>query len=181
MEKTKRGLAPVIGDAPEVLILGSLPGDISIQKQQYYASPRNQFWRILSGVFDSPVGSTYADRVEFVLTHKLALWDVLKSADREGSLDSSIRKAVPNDFVAFFSAYSEISTIALNGGEASRKFRSVCGSFPEILADRRCIELPSTSGVPGKNVLGLSEKIQRWGVIRVAEQSHAGDARNACA
>ena len=93
MEKTKRGLAPVIGDAPEVLILGSIPGDISIQKQQYYASPRNQFWQILSGVFDSPVGSTYADRVEFVLTHKLALWDVLKSADREGSLDSSIRKA----------------------------------------------------------------------------------------
>lgn len=165
----KEGLAPVIAESSRVLILGSLPGDRSLQMQQYYAHPRNHFWQILGAVFDSPLQSSYEEKINFVLAHNLALWDVLKAADRKGSLDASITKAMPNDFAELLTAYPNIQLIALNGGTAAKHFRSVRERDPSIFAGRQCIELPSSSGVPGKNVLSLQEKVKRWAAIRLAE------------
>ena len=177
----KNCLAPIISSASTVLILGSLPGDISLHKQQYYANPRNHFWTILAAVFGTSSGPTYSEKIEFILSNKLALWDVLKAADRKGSLDTSIKNAEANDFQEFLSMYPTIATIALNGGRAAKDFRSIRNSFPEMFAARRCIELPSTSGVPGKNVLSLAAKIERWSTIRTADNALQPIARIDCA
>lgn len=172
MEAWKEGLDPVIAKTSRVLILGSLPGDMSLRMQQYYANPRNQFWDILGAVFGCRLQSPYEEKINFALAHGLALWDVLKAADRKGSLDSSITKAIPNEFGELLSAYPNIRVIALNGGKAAAHFRSVRKRDPNVFAGRQCIELPSTSGVPGRNVLSLQEKIHRWAAIRDAERCH---------
>lgn len=169
METWKEGLAPVIAKTSRVLILGSLPGDMSLRMQQYYANPRNQFWEILGAVFGCTLQSPYEDKINFALARGLALWDVLKAADRKGSLDSNITNAIPNEFGRLLATYPGIRVVALNGGKAVTHFRSVLKRDPSIFVGRQCIELPSTSGVPGKNVLSLQEKINRWAAIRVAE------------
>lgn len=169
MAARKEGLAPVIANTSRVLILGSLPGDLSLRMQQYYANPRNHFWEILRAVFGGALPSTYEEKIKLVLAHDLALWDVLKAADRKGSLDANITKAMANEFGELLTAYPNIELIALNGGTAAKHFRSVHERDPSIFAGRQCIELPSSSGVPGRNVLSLQEKIKRWAAIRVAE------------
>ena len=169
METWKEGLAPVIAKTSRVLILGSLPGDRSIRMQQYYAHPRNHFWEILGTVFGCTLQCSYEEKINFVLAQGLALWDVFKAADRKGSLDANITKAIPNEFGELLITYPSIKVIALNGGKAAAHFRSVHKRDPSIFAGRHCIELPSSSGVPGKNVLSLQEKVKRWAGIRVAE------------
>jgi hypoxanthine-DNA glycosylase len=169
METWKEGLAPVIAETSRVLILGSLPGDRSLRMQQYYAHPRNHFWQILGAVFGCTLRSSYEEKINFVLAQGLALWDVFKAADRKGSLDANITKAIPNEFGELLIRYPSIRVIALNGGKAAAHFRSVHKRDPSIFAGRQCIELPSSSGVPGKNVLSLQDKIKRWTAIRVAE------------
>jgi hypoxanthine-DNA glycosylase len=165
MRDTKQGLPPIIRDQSQVLILGSLPGDLSIAKQQYYAKPSNHFWKIIAGVYDVDLPPDYERRIEFLLQQHIALWDVLDRADRVGSLDSNIRNAVPNDIARLLGEYPSINTIALNGGTASRQFRK---TQKTLVASRvTVIHLPSSSGVPGKNVLPLTEKIERWKAIRV--------------
>jgi len=171
IETWKEGLAPVISKASRVLILGSLPGDISLRLQQYYANPRNQFWGILGAVYGCTLQSSYEEKINFALERGLALWDVLKAADRKGSLDANITKAIPNEFGELLSAYPNIGVIALNGRRAAADFRSIQRRDPDLFVARQCIELPSTSGVPGRNILPLREKINRWAAIRDAEHT----------
>jgi hypoxanthine-DNA glycosylase len=166
METWKEGLAPIIASTSRVLILGSLPGDMSLSMQQYYANPRNQFWAILGAVFGRTLQSPYEEKINFALAQGLALWDVLKAADRKGSLDANITKAIPNEFGELLAEYPEIRLIALNGRKAAAHFHSIRNRDPSIFAGRRWIELPSTSGIPGKNILPLQEKIERWAAIR---------------
>lgn len=99
----KRGLAPWVGSEPRILILGSLPGDESIAQQAYYQNPRNPFYKIMHTLF--PGGEQYDDK-EFVLSHHIALWDMLKSADREGSSDKNIKNEIPNDIQGFLNKYT---------------------------------------------------------------------------
>ena len=88
----KKGLSPLcISADTEVLILGSLPSDESIRKQEYYGNPKNYFWDILSIVFGEAIGQDYESKREFLRRHHIALWDVIAEARREGSLDSNIR------------------------------------------------------------------------------------------
>src|SRR3954464_11650666 len=94
----KLGLPPVADENSRVLVLGSLPGDESLRLQQYYANPSNQFWSLLEGVFGAPVGSDYDERLRFLANHRVALWDVLQSAERRGSGDDAITRERPNDF-----------------------------------------------------------------------------------
>ena len=98
----KRGLAPIEWPHAKILILGSLPGDQSLRMQQYYANPRNHFWTIIGRVFDSEIGTTWDARLSFLKSNGIALWDVLHSAERQGSLDGRIRNPLANDFAAVF-------------------------------------------------------------------------------
>ena len=129
------------------LILGTLPGDESLRRQEYYAHPQNQFWRILAAAVGEPVTTaTYEQKIALVRRHRLAVWDVLQSAERSGSLDSAIRNQRANDFVPFLARHPEISAIAFNGQKAHALFQKCIA--PDLVASGRqyiTAVLPSTS------------------------------------
>ncbi|MCY3769536.1 MAG: DNA-deoxyinosine glycosylase [Gammaproteobacteria bacterium] len=159
----KEGLEPIIDDSSRILIMGSLPSDASLTAREYYAHPRNHFWRILSCIHDEPIGTDYGSKRAFLRRHGIALWDVLKAAERKGSLDSNIRSPVINDLEGLIRKHPRIRAIGVNGTKAwnifNRHWRSHCvfiaGGMPV-----RC--LPSSSPVPGRNVKSLEEKIKAW-------------------
>lgn len=166
----KRGLEPVICGRSRILILGTLPSDESLRMQQYYANPRNHFWTILSRVYEVDVPEEYADRLEFLLSRGLALWDVLRTARRRGSLDAEIRDEIPNDLESFLSQYPSIKAIGFNGRKAHQLFEKHIGWGQHLptLEQPRVGVLPSSSPTPGRNVLPLNGKVERWRTFLLA-------------
>ncbi len=160
----KLGLPPVIGKSSTILILGTMPGDESIRLQQYYAHANNQFWKILSEVYGESVETEYSQRLAFLHAKQLALWDVLRSAHRVGSLDSAIRSEVANGFAGLLAIYTNLKTIAFNGGKAHTLFRRYVEKAHAAVATSslRIVVLPSSSPTPGRNVLSFEEKVVRW-------------------
>jgi hypoxanthine-DNA glycosylase len=156
----KIGLGPIVCPVSRILILGTLPGDVSISLQQYYADSKNLFWKILSEVYGKPVGTTYASRLKFLHSKRIALWDVLSRAERKGSKDSATKGEVPNDIASFLLNYPNLKTIVFNGEGAKKQFRRLNVQF-----NGRLEALPSTSGTPGKYVLQVSEKVERWKML----------------
>lgn len=116
------GFPPIARPDARILILGSLPGQRSIAEQQYYAHPQNAFWRIMRELF--AIDGEYALRCDQLSSRGIALWDVLHSSVRPGSLDASIRLdgAVTNDFATFFARHRDISLVAFNGRKAEQLF-----------------------------------------------------------
>jgi hypoxanthine-DNA glycosylase len=163
----KECLAPILWPDSRILILGSLPGDESLRLQQYYANPRNQFWAILASIHNENIDANYDRRLSFLQDHGISLWDVVQRADRVGSLDAGIKNATPNDFAQLFARTPALRTIVFNGGTAARIFeRDVSRRIdPEQLQARQLIPLPSTSPIPGRNVLTLGQKIEKWKII----------------
>lgn len=162
----KHGLPPLVWPHARILILGSLPGDESLRKQQYYGNPRNQFWAILGLVFDDSVPEDYGERLAYLERHGIALWDVIERAERRGSLDSNIRNEIPNDFGKLFRRLPELHTIALNGSKAATAFaRHVRPQFASRLESMRILPLPSTSAVPARKFLNLEAKAGFWRAI----------------
>jgi double-stranded uracil-DNA glycosylase len=161
----KYSLAPIVGPASRVLILGTLPGERSLAAGAYYAHPRNQFWPIMASLFGEDPGADPAERAAFVLRHRLALWDVLHSAEREGSLDVDIKQAVPNDFAATLAAYPAIRVIALNGTKARDLFDRQCwpSLAPELQARLTVYGLPSTSPA---HTMAFERKLAAWSIVR---------------
>lgn len=141
----KRGLGPLTCPDPRVLILGSLPGDVSIRQQQYYAHPQNQFWRLLAAIFDAGALPTYDMRVAFLAEQRIAVWDVLAAAKRDGSLDSAIRNGVPNDIAGLLDRFANITIIACNGQTAHALFRRHVAPTLGARSALKVIALPSTS------------------------------------
>lgn len=156
---------PIATPDARILILGSMPGILSLQKQQYYAHPRNGFWRITAEILDFDATAPYEQRVQALQDSNIALWDVLHSCDREGSLDAAITRAsmVPNDFVTFFSLHPRIEHVFFNGGTAESVFlktvRPAIAHFDRISYRR----LPSTS--PAHAALSHAQKLQAWCAI----------------
>ncbi|MEQ1890944.1 MAG: DNA-deoxyinosine glycosylase [Planctomycetota bacterium] len=163
----KQGLDPIIDESSSVLILGTLPGEESLRLRQYYANPANQFWPILSRVYDEPLQAGYDARLALVKNKGLALWDVLRSAEREGSLDSAIRSEVANDFSALCEMFPRLHTIAFNGGKAQTLFQRHVARKTALPA-RRLQVLPSTSPTPGRNVLPFEQKLALWRAFLIA-------------
>ncbi|MCY4314228.1 MAG: DNA-deoxyinosine glycosylase [Gammaproteobacteria bacterium] len=159
----KEGLDAIIDGSSRVLILGSLPSDRSLEVREYYASPRNHFWRILSCIYDEPIGTDYELKRAFLHRRGIALWDVLKVAERKGSLDSNIRRPAVNDLERVIQKHPRISTVGMNGTKAWGLFSQHWCRHPVFRAGRlhvRC--LPSSSPVPGKNVKSFEEKAEAW-------------------
>lgn len=151
----KYGLAPVVDERSTVVILGSLPGEESLRKQEYYAHPQNRFWRVMSTVVGEPLPEGYEESCEMLLRHGVALWDVIRFAEREGSLDASIKNPAPNDFDAFFARYPGIRRVVLNGDKAAAMFKK---HFGHIAVET--VKVPSTS--PARANLTLDEKTRLW-------------------
>ena len=122
-----QALPPLVSSQTAVLILGSFPGAASLRAQQYYAHPQNHFWRILAAIWpDSPINTyddSYQNRSKWLLSRRLGVWDVYAACEREGSLDSSIRQPVLNDFSALKRLCPELRAIAHNGGESFKHAR----------------------------------------------------------
>ncbi len=123
------GLPPLVSPRTRLLILGSFPGAASLAAQQYYGHPQNKFWRILQAIYPSSPMSTASDsyqiRSNWLLDRQLGLWDVYAACEREGSLDSSIRKPVVNDFAGLVRLCPALEAVAHNGGESFRHSRQV--------------------------------------------------------
>jgi TDG/mug DNA glycosylase family protein len=118
----KIGLPPIVGRSPKVLILVSLPGDESLRLRQYYAHPNNQFWRILARVYRKVLSERYDERVNFLAKQGVALWDVLQSAERKGSMDSAIIGETANNISALLTAHPSLQGVGFNGGKAHLLF-----------------------------------------------------------
>src|SRR5450830_1389753 len=113
----KRSFSPVVDENVRVLILGSLPGELSLAHNQYYANPQNRFWRLMSAVIESDLAALpYPARLQALLANGIGLWDVVAEARREGSLDSGIRDHVHNDLIKLINQLPRLTTIAFNGG-----------------------------------------------------------------
>lgn len=137
-----------------------MPGVLSLQANQYYAHPRNAFWPIMGTLFGFDAAAPYAARIEALKAANIALWDVLHSCVRPGSLDSAIEKGSreANDFAAFFKTHRALQRIAFNGGEAEKSFRKYV--LPQVdLGTIQLTRLPSTSPA---HAIPLQTKIQRW-------------------
>src|SRR5579871_5342952 len=122
------GFPPIATTDARVLILGSLPGQQSLQASEYYAHPRNAFWKIM-GVHLGSLPESYAARVLMVSEAKVALWDVLAAATRSGSLDADIEKdAVANNF-RVFSCLSRHTVDLFQRGQSGSSVRSICRAW----------------------------------------------------
>lgn len=118
---------PVFDNKSGVLILGSVPGGESLRKKQYYAHERNAFWPLISALLNMPCPEDYQARLNMLLSRGIALWDVIKSCERKGSLDSNIKNETINDFADFFIAHTKIKHVFFNGGKAYSLFKSRVG------------------------------------------------------
>lgn len=154
-----QGFPPVSRDDARVLILGSLPGERSIRERQYYAHPQNTFWKIMAEIYG--VSGDYASRCDQLIESRAALWDVLHSSVRPGSLDSAIQmsSANANDFAAFLHQHPHIELIAFNGRKAEQLFARFVD--PAAVGDHIVLAgLPSTS--PAFAAMPFSGKLSAW-------------------
>jgi TDG/mug DNA glycosylase family protein len=153
--------APVAADDAEVLILGSMPGTASLTAGQYYAHSRNAFWPLLGRVLGFDAAAPYERRLDALRAARIALWDVLHSCRRRGSLDSSIEREtqVPNDFAAFFAMHRRIDRVLFNGAKAEDVFRRHVLRVG-IGASLQCVRLPSTS--PANASWSFERKLGAW-------------------
>ncbi len=162
-----RSFEPVIDEHCKIIILGTMPGVRSLEKQQYYGHKRNSFWAIISNLFNRGSITDYEEKKAMLLENNIALWDVLQACEREGSLDSNIKNPVPNDFKTLFLKYPNIKTIYFNGEPAEKLFRKLVIKKTGNI-DIPIYRLPSTSPA---NAIKFELKLTYWSVILVSLKS----------
>jgi len=156
------GLAPVIATGTRLVVLGSFPGVASLRAQQYYGHPRNQFWPVLSAIWGVDlVAMGYAQRLAEAKRRGLGIWDVYASCRREGSLDSAIEAAEPNDLTSLRRLAPGLRAVAHNGGESARAMAVTRTLGVPVL------RLPSTS--PAHASWSFDRKLAAW---RAAFEEH---------
>lgn len=156
-----RGFAPLAGAGAQVLILGSMPGAESLRAGQYYAHPRNAFWRIMGDLVGASPELPYATRTRRLKSAGIALWDVLAACARKGSLDADIDpdSVITNDLPTFFIRHPRITHVFFNGATAERCFRIHVQPALESGA-LQLQRLPSTS--PAHAALDYRRKLAAW-------------------
>lgn len=162
-----QGFRPVGKPDARVLVLGTLPGPMSLEMNQYYAQPRNAFWPIMGALFGALPGLAYRERLSLLRANHVALWDVCNSAYREGALDASIvaRSIVPNDFAQFYRSHRRLQLICFNGQTAASLYRRlVLPGLPARAQTIPCVTLPSTS--PAHAAMRFEQKLERWEIVR---------------
>jgi hypoxanthine-DNA glycosylase len=154
------GLPPILDDDAESLILGNMPSVMSLGAQEYYANPRNAFWRITGEIFGFEASAPYDVRTAALMAHGIAVWDVLRSCRRVGSLDSAVEpdSMVANDFRQLFEGRPSITRVFFNGAAAEKNFNRLVRVAPDLQYRR----LPSTSPA---QTMQYDEKLAAWRVI----------------
>ena len=162
MSDVLNGLAPIVDADTRLIVLGSFPGAASLAAQQYYGHPRNHFWPILGALWQIDLKTApYSERLTAARAHGLGLWDVYTSCRREGSLDSAIIDAVPNDLASLTQRAPRLAAIVHNGGESARAMRVTSALGLPVL------RLPSTS--PANASWSFERKLAAW---RAALEPH---------
>lgn len=162
-----RSFPPIAAPNAEILILGSMPGWISLSADEYYAHPRNTFWPIFSALYNFNAKAPYAQRVEALKSARVALWDVLYSCTRPGSLDADIDpdSLIANNLSGFLREHPAIKRVFFNGAKAESCFRKhIAPTLPTGLVS--CLRLPSTS--PAHAALSPEQKLDAWRIILAA-------------
>lgn len=164
MEPVKQSFPPMVGDEPAILILGSLPGEESLRRQEYYAKPQNRFWPLMARLTDSPLPQTYAEKRAMLAAHRIALWDVVRAAERKGSADTDIRREAPNDIPGLLRRCPTIHTVVFNGKTAANLFQK---HFPQLKlsAVRQVRFIVRLSTSPANCQFSEEEMYRNWGEV----------------
>ena len=162
VNRPKRSFPPIVDARSRVLVLGTLPGEESLRRREYYAHPRNLFWPIVCALFGESPPADYAGRLAFILGHHIALWDVCASGERQASADATIRGELPNAIDELLATNHLIRTVAFNGSGARRLYDRHFARRAGLLY----LALPSTS--PAHARLGFPDKLSRWRPLRDA-------------
>lgn len=158
----KRSFPPVADARSRALVLGTLPGEESLRRRQYYAHPRNLFWPIVFALFGGAPSADYEARLGFAAAQRIALWDVCAVGERDASADATIRCEEPNDIAGLIAAHPGIRAVAFNGTTARRLYDRHFPRLPGLLY----LALPSTS--PAHARLGFAAKLAEWQALRRA-------------
>lgn len=153
----KHSIEPVYNKNSKILILGSFPSVKSREANFFYGHPQNRFWKVLSAVTGDVRPETVDEKREFLLRNNIAVWDVIKSCDIEGSSDSSIKNVTVNDIGRIINA-SDIKAVFVNGAAA---YKLYCKYLDGIMD---AVKLPSTS--PANAAYSLDRLIEEWGIIK---------------
>jgi hypoxanthine-DNA glycosylase len=155
MQNRISSFPPFIDDQSRILILGSIPGVKSLEKQQYYAHPQNKFWKIIFELFNEEFTEDYAKRIAVLKKNHIAIWDVIDSCERKGSLDSEIKNEEANQIEELLEEYPNIQAIFCNGGKSYKNLQKLLGKnfrIPIYL-------LPSTSPL---HTISFERKFEEW-------------------
>lgn len=152
-----QSFAPLINQTTKIIVVGTMPGVASLEAQEYYAHPRNAFWKIIAALYHN--GESFKDytaKKSCLLSHNIGLWDSLQSCSREGSLDSDIKNACPNDFEKLLNDYP-VAKLIFNGNKAFEFFKRF---HKQILENISYATMPSTS--PANATISFDEKLEKW-------------------
>jgi double-stranded uracil-DNA glycosylase len=167
MMSLKNGFPPIARKDAKVLILGSMPGEESLRKNEYYGNPRNSFWRIMAALLNFNPVLNYDEKIEILKKNRIALWDVMKTCERPGSLDTNIECStiIENDFTDFFCRFPNIKNVYFNGTKAEHEYRKrVLPALSIIAHGLKYERLSSTS--PAMARLSHNNKLREWSVIK---------------
>ena len=147
---------PFVNSQTKILILGTMPGVASLEKQEYYAHKRNHFWKIMYTLLDNlPISEIFEEKIQLLQANNIGLWDVLENCERKGSLDIHIKNQKENDFETLFKEFPGISKIVFNGKESHKYFLKKFGQIKGITY----YLMPSTSPA---NTMSFDNKLKIW-------------------
>lgn len=147
---------PFVNSHTEILILGTMPGAVSLAKREYYANKRNHFWQIIYTLFGGlSISEVFEEKIEFLQANKIGLWDVLENCERKGSLDIHIKNQKENDFETLSKEFQSITKIIFNGKESHKYFLKKFGQIEGITY----YVMPSTSPT---NTMPFENKLKIW-------------------
>ena len=168
------GFEPIASTDARVLILGSLPSQQSLRKHEYYGNPQNAFWRVMGELFGAGPDLSYPHRAAKLRRCGIAVWDVLRSSVRPGSMDAAIdlTSAAANDFQSFFDEHPMLELICFNGKKAAELYeRLVTAQGITSIGNIAFRTMPSTS--PAYASMKFDEKVRHWSVIRWQQELRA--------
>jgi TDG/mug DNA glycosylase family protein len=147
---------PILGKLPHTLVLGSSPSVISLEKVEYYGNSRNAFWPILNDVFGGNGFKDYKAKVDFAIDNHIAIWDVVATCTRNGSLDSAIKDVVANDIEEVLMSNPSIKTVLFNGATAAKFYKRYIKYYPYRV---EFFTMPSTSPA---YTIPYERKLDEW-------------------
>lgn len=155
---------PVFDGRSRILILGSMPGRASLEAGQYYAHPRNHFWRLMEDLLGISRDLDYESRLLALRARRVALWDSAWRCFRHASADSTMEEIRPSDFAWLFGEAPAIQAIFFNGRKSEEVFRRhALGGLPDRISALPMCYLPSTS--PAHAGMSFEEKRKQWSRI----------------